>query len=139
MSPAILVLLLAASPGRMAFGSGSVAIPEGCTAPATVKWNVDWFLGTIECPEARVSISVTGGMVESACPSDVGAKVRSATLRTLGGTEVVVCSWHPEGNRQQKFLAAEVGLASIRADVQNAVAARLFQEVVSSYRDGPAK
>jgi len=135
MNPVVLALLLAATPPRMTFWGGSVAIPPGCSGPSTVRMNVDWFLGTIVCPEAQLTIRVAGGMVDSACSPAIGPKPRSARLLTVGGQELLLCNWSPktDAGRTETHLAADIGIAHLRADVQSALAARLFLEVASSY------
>jgi hypothetical protein len=114
----LVALLLAAQP-RTVLPGGSIQAPLGCTAPAEIKELIDAFLGSVECPKQRLSMTVFGGaMVGDACSS----KESQVTLQSSKGRAFVMCATQRRaagGGRVIKELVIDVGRAHILAEVRS--------------------
>jgi hypothetical protein len=125
--------LLLAAPSRTVFPGGSIQPPPGCVAPAEIRESIDAFLGMVECPQQRLTITLFGGaMAGAACPSD-GGQLR---LQSANGRRFTMCATErraARGGQLIKELVIDLGAASILAEVHSPQDALLLIGVAATF------
>ena len=122
-----LALLLAGTPVRMVFPSGSVVIPAGCTAPSQLSAYPDSWLGSIECTGGP-SIFVFGSAMAA-------APCQGTPLYTKHGRKLVVCSTErrrADSGSRVRELVVDVGGTSFSAEVRQPRDAAMLLSIVAT-------
>ena len=130
----VLALLLVAG-SETAFPGGTVEVPVGCSGPALIPMGTDSFIGSIECPQERLTIFIEGDGVGPMSYGPAGREV--AALALPGGHPVRAYAIEHEGltaKRIRQKLVIDVGAAHIIADVRTSRDAFLLLQIASSFR-----
>jgi hypothetical protein len=126
--------LLLATPSRTSFPGGSVAIPEGCSAPAEITMGIDSWMGSIDCPNGLGILVFGSAMAAKACPEANAGQRPGLSLSTAGGERIEVCpSDVPTDSSRAVRLVMAVGGTAFITQVQRPSDVLLVLSIVASF------